>query len=419
MNNPPKILVVDDTPSGLLLLSRFLQQNGYAVLTARDGEQGYDIAVSERPDLILLDVIMPGKDGYEVCRMLKESSLTSEIPVIFVTARAETVDKIAGLDAGGVDYITKPFEPAEVMARVRTQLELKKVYEENLEYYKELLRSQKMASITTLASGIAHNINNLMGAVMGYADMLHIRLDSDEKAQLYTDKILRASQRIADLTNNLLMYGRAARSAMTTVNLKELLGKMVQLYGRVRPNGPQIILHIPPDIPDIKADRDQIFQALSNIFVNAWEATPPGGTITISISIGQLPDKNRRETSGSSIDGYAIISISDTGIGMDQRTAERIFEPFFTTKQTVGVGLGLSAASGIIQKHEGVITVDTRAGEGSTFHVYLPLSREKSTAVDDNVHLFEQIINAEDSSTIIGTSISDISPSPSHKGWEK
>jgi two-component system sensor histidine kinase/response regulator len=419
MNNPPKILVVDDTPSSVLLLSRFLQQNGYAVLTARDGDQGYDMAMSERPDLILLDVIMPGKDGYEVCRMLKESSLTTEIPVIFVTARAETVDKIAGLDAGGVDYITKPFEPAEVMARVRTHLELKKVYEENLEYYKELLRSQKMASITTLAGGIAHNINNLMGAVMGYADMLHLRLDSDEKAKIYTDKILKASQRIADLTNNLLMYGRAARSAMTTVNLKEMLGKMVQLYGRVRPNGPQINLHIPPDIPDIKADRDQIFQALSNIFVNAWEATPPDGTITISISIGQLPDKIRRETSGSSVDGYAIISISDTGTGMHQGTAKRIFEPFFTTKKTVGVGLGLSAASGIIQKHDGVISVDTRLGEGSTFHVYLPLSREKSTTVNANVHLFEHIINVEDGSPIIGAPISDIPPSPSHKGWEK
>jgi len=419
MNNPPKILVVDDNPSGVLLLYRFLRQNGYAILTAENGEQGYNMAVSEHPDLILLDVIMPGIDGYEVCRMLKADGRTMEIPVIFLTARVETVDKIAGLDAGGVDYITKPFESAEVMARVRTHMELKKIYEENLEYYREILRSQKMASITTLAGGIAHNINNLMGAVMGYADMLHTRLQSDEKSQLYTEKILKASQRIADLTKNLLMYGRAARSAMETISLKEMLEKMVKLYSRSHPNGPQIDLQIPLYVPEIEADRNQIFQALSNIFVNAQEATPPGGSVTISVSVGQLPDELHRENSGSAMDSHAIISISDTGAGMDEETSERIFEPFFTTKQTVGVGLGLSAASGIIQKHQGAISVDTKKGEGTTFHVYLPISQEKSTVVDTQVHLFEQILRAGDGPPVIGTPVSDIPSSPSHKGWGK
>ena len=419
MNNPPKILVVDDNPSGALLLYRLLQQNGYAILTAEDGEQGYNMAVSEHPDLILLDVAMPGIDGYEVCRMLKADGRTMEIPVIFLTARAETVDKIAGLDAGGVDYITKPFESAEVIARVRTHMELKKIYEENLEYYREILRSQKMASITTLAGGIAHNINNLMGAVMGYADMLHDRLQYDEKSQLYTEKILKASQRIADLTKNLLMYGRAARSAMETISLKEMLGKMVKLYSRAHPNGPRIDLQIPLYVPEIEADRNQIFQALSNIFVNAQEATPPGGTVTISVSVGQLPDELHHENSGSAMDSHAIISISDTGAGMDEEISERIFEPFFTTKQTVGVGLGLSAASGIIQKHQGAISVDTKKGEGTTFHVYLPISQEKSTVVDTQVHLFEQILRAGDGTPVIGTPVSDIPSSPSHKGWGK
>lgn len=415
MNNPSKILIIDDTPASVLLLSRLLSKDGYIVLIAEDSEQGYNMAVSEQPDLILLDVIMPGRDGYEICSALKENYLTAEIPVIFVTAKVEIVDKIRGLDIGGVDYVTKPFQPAEVIARVRTHLELKAMYEENLEYHRELLRSQKMASITTLAGGVAHNINNLMGAVMGYADMLHDRLQHDEKSQIYTDKILKASQRIAELTKNLLMYGRASRSAISTVNLRELLGKMVQLYSRTRPNGPSVDLQIPPEVPEMQADGDQILQALSNIFVNAQEATPPGGTVTISVRVGQLPDDLHREISGSAMDSYTIISISDTGVGMDQETVEKIFEPFFTTKQTVGVGLGLSAAYGIIQRHKGTISVDTRVDEGSTFHVYLPIAQEVSNVVDDQVHLFEQILRTDDGSLTVGASSLNIPPSSSHR----
>jgi len=415
MNNPSKILVVDDTAAGVLLLSRLLQKNGYVVLTTGDGEQGYKMAVSEQPDLILLDVMMPGKNGYEVCQDLKKNELTAEIPVIFVTSRTETIDKIEGLNAGGVDYVTKPFHPVEVIARVRTHLELKAMYEENLEYHRELLRSQKMASITTLAGGVAHNINNLMGAVMGYADMLHDRLQHDEKSQIYTDKILKASQRIAELTKNLLMYGRASRSTISTVNLRELLGKMVQLYSRTRPNGPSIDLQIPPEVPELQADRDQILQALSNIFVNAQEATPPGGTVTISVRVGQLPDDLHRELSGSAMDSYAIISISDTGVGMNQETIKKIFEPFFTAKQTVGVGLGLSAVHGIIQKHKGAISVDTRVGEGSTFHVYLPIVQEVPTIVDAQVDLFERILRTDDGSPTVGASSLNIPPSSSHR----
>ncbi len=415
MNNPSKILIIDDTPVDVLLLSRLLSKNGYTVLIAEDGEQGYNMAVSEQPDLILLDVIMPGRDGYEICSVLKENYLTAEIPVIFVTARVDIVDKIRGLDIGGIDYVTKPFQAAEVVARVRTHLELKAMYEENLEYYRELLRSQKMASITTLASGVAHNINNLMGAVMGYADMLHDRLQHDEKSQIYTDKILEASQRIAELTKNLLMYGRASRSAISTVNMRELLGKMVQLYSRTRPNGPSVDLQIPPEVPEMQADGDQILQALSNIFVNAQEATPPGGTVTISVRVGQLPDDLHRELSGSAMDSYTIISISDTGVGMDQETVEKIFEPFFTAKQTVGVGLGLSAAYGIIQRHKGTISVDTRVDEGSTFHIYLPIAQEVSNVVDDQVHLFEQILEADDGSLTVGASSLNIPPSSSHR----
>ena len=374
MNNPPKILVADDSPVDALLISRLLQREGYLVLSAENGIAAYDLAVSQQPDLILLDIMMPGQDGYAVCQLLKQNTTTSDIPVIFVTAKSETTDKVKGLNVGGIDYIAKPFRPAEVMARVQTHLRLKATYEENLEYHKALLQAQKMASITTLADGTAHNINNLMGTVIGYTDLLRENLSHEDNAYKYTDKVLEASQRAADLARDLLTYANAVHSTASSVDMRELFQRMIRLYGDKKLDSIRLDLHIPQDIPKIEADEDQILQALSNIFVNSREAIPDGGTIAISVGMGPLPPNVHCNGSEFVTDDYLIISISDDGAGMSEETVKRIFEPFFTTKKTVGVGLGLSAACGIIQKHKGAISVETKPGAGSTFRVYLPAS---------------------------------------------
>jgi signal transduction histidine kinase len=383
MNKPLKILIADDVQANVLILSRLLQRDGYQILSAEDGITAYNMAISQMPDLILLDIIMPGMDGYEVCRALKEEKVTSEIPIIFVTARTDTNDKIKGLDMGGVDYITKPFISAEVLARVRTHLTLKTMQDEKLKYHRELLKAQTMASITTLAGGIAHNINNLMGTVIGYADMLQDSIDHDEKAHRYIDRILEASQGVADLTSDLLAYARAGRSAATSrIDIKELLERIVELY---RLSGKyHVDLRIPNDPPEIWADQEQITQAISNIYVNAQEAVSDGGTVTVTVSTGQLPSDHSSGNWESETSDYIIISISDTGPGMDGETAQKVFEPFFTTKQTVGAGLGLSASYGIIQKHEGVVLVDTVPGEGSTFCIYLQIMQDRVTVASSS-----------------------------------
>jgi len=373
VNNPPKILIVDDAPMDVLLLSRLLQTEGHLVLSTSNGTAAYNMAVSEKPDLILMDIMMPELNGYATCKLLKENKATSDIPVIFVTSMSETVDKIKGLDIGGADYITKPYQLAEMMARINTHLRLRSKYEENLEYHKVLLQTQKMASISTLAGGVAHNINNLMGAVVGYADMLQESLEHSDRAYHYTNKILAASQRASDLAGDLLMYAKVSHSEIANIDMLELLRKMIRLYGTDDQHDVHIDLQAPPDIPNIQADSSQILQALSNILINSQEVTPNGGTVTISISTGPLPPDVYSNGFEPISETYLIISISDTGPGMDKETADMVFEPFFTTKKTVGVGLGLSAAHGIIQKHKGVIFVETEPGEGSTFHVYLPI----------------------------------------------
>lgn len=252
------------------------------------------------------------------------------------------------------------------------------MYEENIEYHKELLQLQKMASISLLAGDIAHNINNLMGTVIGYADMLHDNLataGNNERASRYTEKILEASQRVADLTQNLLIYARAGRSDFSKVDLKELLERVVRLYGNKNLDKVYIDLQISQDIPEIQGDRNQIFQALSHIFTNAQEAILDDGTIIVTAKTGELPSDNYFGDIEPGAENYVIISISDTGAGMNKETIENIFDPFSTEKQTLGARLGLSAAYSIIQRHKGAISVDTKLGEGSTFHIYLPISQ--------------------------------------------
>jgi two-component system sensor histidine kinase/response regulator len=375
MRNPPEILIIDDDQDNISLLSWVLKNSGYHVTCCDNGTDGYEMALSHLPDLILLDVTMSGKNGYEVCQCLRENNLTSCIPIIFVTARDSIGDKIKGLDTGGVDYITKPFQNSEILARVHTHLKLKSIYEENLEYNKELMRSQKMASITTLAGGIAHNINNLIGTVIGYADMLQESLDTNTKAHRYSRRILESAQRVSDLTKNLLNYARAGREAESRIDINTLLGKMVNLYKNKNQDKIQVKLNLANETLEIHGDQDRILQALANIFINAQEATPNNGIITIKTEKGHLPEKYECGEPDKNYKDYIVISISDTGPGINKDEVSMIFEPFFTTKQAVGAGLGLSAASGVIQKHKGAISVNTKPGEGSIFNVYLPMNQ--------------------------------------------
>ena len=371
MNKAQKILVVDDTPIDVLLLSRLLRQEGYTVLGAEDGTSGYNMAVAQQPNLILLDVMMPGQDGYGVCRSLKENELTENIPVIFITARSEAIDKVRGLNAGGVDYVTKPFQPTEVMARIRTHLKLKAMHEENEEHHRAILQLQEMASVTILAGEIAHEINNLLGAIIGYLDMMQTNLHNDHEAYKYTDEALEVSQHASKLAEELLMYTRIGPNGISDIDVQELLKRMLILYGNGDLSKARIDIQALQDIPKIQANGEQILQALSHIFVNSREATPDDGIITISVDTGQLPPDVICNGSDSATETYVIVSISDTGSGMDEEMIGKIFDTFFTTKQS-GTGLGLSAASSIIKKHRGAISVESKPGEGSTFHVYLP-----------------------------------------------
>lgn len=372
MHSPPCVLIVDDNLINIKLLAKSLLKENYRVLEAKNGNEGYNIAGSEKPDLILLDIMMPVKDGYEVCEMLKANEETKDIPVIFITAMTETTDKVRGLSLGAVDYITKPFNSAEVLARVRTQINLRRMYEENIGYQKILMEAQKMASLGILSEGMAHNFNNLLSVIFCYSEILLNSIEGRQKE--YVEKIMNSTTRMKYLIKQLLDFAESKKVMPVSLEIQNFLENIVEFFSESYPEEPaiEIELQIENSEEKIFGDGKLLFQSFLNILINAREAMKYGGKITIKTERIAIPEQLRSKISNLN-DIYICISITDTGKGIKEDNLENIFLPFFTTKNTVGVGLGLSTSYGIIKNHGGIITAESMYGKGSTFHIYLPV----------------------------------------------
>jgi len=408
-----RILAVDDDLGSLGVLGGLLQSH-YEVLVAASGERALQIALIEpKPDLILLDVLMPGMDGYDVLARLRDNPATRAIPVIFVTGLDSTEDEKKGLELGAVDYITKPYRSPIILARIHTQLALKRARDglvnqnayleaevarrlkENQQVQMQLLQSEKLAAIGQLAAGIVHEINTPVGFVKsnlgtldGYLLDIFAVLDACEalEAACPADDALLAKlrelkqqkdigflrndigpllaesrqglDRVAKIVSDLKNFSRAGSSDWLWTNLhNELDATLNIVWNEIKYH---CTLHKDyGDIPEVYCVPSQINQVLLNLLVNAAQAIPDKGAITIRS--GQVGDD-------------VFIAIADTGAGIPAENLPRLFEPFFTTKPVgKGTGLGLSIAYGIMQKHGGRLEVDSTVGEGTTFTLWLPV----------------------------------------------
>jgi two-component system cell cycle sensor histidine kinase/response regulator CckA len=397
---PPKgtILVVDDTPANLRVLMSLLTSKGYTVRPAPSGERALQFVQATLPDLILLDILMPGMDGYAVCAQLKADARTSAIPVIFLSSEHEPLNKVQAFALGGVDYITKPFQAEEVLARVETHLSLgmlrkhlealvqerthelsaandrlKAEIAERKRLEAQLLQAQKMESVGQLAGGIAHDFNNLLTAITGYTELLRNALSPDAPAQHDLDEIARAAERAANLTRQLLAFARKQIIEPQVLNLNDLLLETNKLVRRLIGEDIELAVVPAPNLGLVKVDPGQLEQVLVNMAVNARHAMPYGGKLTIETRNVVLDQDEAGQYVGLTPGAYVSLAVSDTGIGMDQATQAHIFEPFFTTKGPgEGTGLGLAMCYGIVKQHGGDIAIDSGLGRGTTFKIYLP-----------------------------------------------
>ncbi|MBD3562485.1 PAS domain S-box protein, partial [Planktothrix sp. FACHB-1355] len=626
------ILIVDDTPTNLGVLFDLLADSGFKVLVAQDGESAIQKVEYARPDLILLDVLMPGIDGFETCCRLKASQSTKDIPVIFMTALTETVDKVKGLRLGAVDYITKPFQHEEVLARVTTHLSIcdltKKLQEKNLrlqeeiqeralaeealrqsekrfrtivdtaqegiwlldaqantiyvnqrisemlgytieeilgrswfdfmdnlarieavqkferrlqeinqrhdlrflrkdgseiwtivssspmginngefigainmltditerklseqkireqaallditkdavivrdlqnkilfwnkgaeqiygwtqekvigkdvheildketspqiieiqnifaqkgewhgelnqvtkgghdiivescwtlvrddkqqpksvlvvntnitekkQFEKQFLRAQRMESLGTLAGGIAHDFNNVLTPIMMAIQLLQIKI-KDKQGQEWLNTLEINVKRAADLVKQVLSFARGCEGKRTLMEVTHLLLETEQIIKNTFPKSIEVNVNISPELWCVAGDPTQLHQVLVNLCVNARDAMPEGGTLTISAENIFIDENFARMNIEAKVGSYIAIAVSDTGFGISNKILERIFDPFFTTKDLgKGSGLGLATVSGIVKGHGGFIEVFSEVKKGTKFNVYLP-----------------------------------------------
>ncbi|BCR04484.1 hypothetical protein DESUT3_15530 [Desulfuromonas versatilis] len=247
----------------------------------------------------------------------------------------------------------------------------------------QYLHAQKMESVGRLAGGVAHDFNNILTAISGFAHVTLRKMPAELPLRSNLEQILLATDRAASLTRELLLFSRKQPSERRTLDLNEILGKVEAFLQRTL--GTDIDLRTLPHASPLPvlADSHQLQQVLMNLAVNARDAMPQGGTLTMQAKTVELDEQSALAHGQAKPGAYALLRVSDTGTGMDQATLKQIFEPFFTSKGVgKGTGLGLAVAYGIIKQHEGFITADSKPGQGSSFHIYLPLTTPAAASTE-------------------------------------
>lgn len=362
-----KILVFDDQPINVQLLKRKLERSGLEVLTANNGLEALEVVKVHKPDLILLDLMMPDMDGIEVCQRLQERSDTRSIPVIFVTARSTKESKLEGLAVGAVDYITKPIDLDETIARVQTQLRFAAINRENLELQRRLEESRRAATIGAVAQGIAHNLNNLLGVVIGYLDLIKNGYEKPALVKKNAQSLDDAIQRIVGIVRQLSSLVVKSRPDLTRVPVRQVIeGGIRRFHTDYKLTAP-VTVENTLGTQEIETNIETFEEILSKLLINAWEAYHDAPPEKREISLHtRLTERGRGEA-------MLEIRIDDRGTGISEEIRDRMFEPFVSSKRTVGVGMGLTIARHSLRSLGGEVQVVSRPEGGASAIVVHPV----------------------------------------------
>jgi signal transduction histidine kinase/CheY-like chemotaxis protein len=262
---------------------------------------------------------------------------------------------------------------------VRDITDRKKAEKEQQKLQSQLIQAQKMESIGTLAGGIAHDFNNILNVIIGFSSLIEMNMREDDPLRTNLKEIFSASERATHLTQSLLSFSRKQIMVPKYVNLNEIVNGVKKMLARIISEDIELMTRLTEEELTVMADSVQIEQVLINLATNARDVMPDGGSLTIETELVELDDNYIKMHGFGKIGKYVLISISDTGFGIDEATKTKIFEPFFTTKELgKGTGLGLSMVYGIIKQHNGYINVYSEPGEGTTFRIYLPVIKAVS-----------------------------------------
>ena len=339
------------------------------IFVAYNGRECLDTVEKVKPDLILLDIMMPEMDGIETCQRLKSNPVTETIPVIFITAKATKEGKLEGLGAGAVDYITKPIDLDETLARVRTQLRLQEMFQENLELQERLGDARKAAAVGAITQGIAHNLNNLLGVVVGYLDLIKNGYDSPDMIKRSVGLMDHAITRMVNIIRQLATIASNERYELFSLSVSDLIESSIERFKS--DYGVQAKITLESDLEEdarISANAETFEIVLGKLLINAWESyskdtAPDNRPILVSARI-------QRERGPAMLE---LLRVIDQGSGIAHQVIDTLFEPFITTKTSVGRGMGLTIARHTIRNLEGDLHLKQNPEGGVTATLTHPL----------------------------------------------
>ncbi len=372
--NEAIVLIVDDTEENVEILVEALGDD-YEVSVAMDGESALEAVEEELPDLILLDVMMPDINGYEVCERLKSEPKTASIPIIFLTALTEINDKTKGFEAGAVDYITKPFEILEVRARVKTHLSMY-IMSQEIEEQRQVAEANTRAKAEFLAT-MSHEIRTPMNGVLGMAQLL-LETSLDKKQREFAETIYNSGNALLGVINDILDHSKleAGKLDIETIPFspKSLVISVERLMvNRAQEKAIDLVVNVANEVPDVVlGDANRIRQILLNFLSNAIKFTERG-RIEIVLKLCN--------------NGDLYFSVIDTGIGIDDEGKKKLFQDFSQVDSSIsrrygGTGLGLSICKKIVSIMNGEIGVKSKIGDGSEFWFSIPTLETDKKAID-------------------------------------
>jgi signal transduction histidine kinase len=450
-----RILIVEDSPTQAAQLQFILDAEDIAADIAADAERGMAMYESGQYDMVISDIMMPGMSGYDLCHRIKHHEGGRDTPVILLSTLSDPMDIIRGLECEADNFITKPYEADQLVARVRTvlanramrssgkltfgveivflgkkflinsekeqildlliatfedivrtnlglqaskaqlaaaKLELetyaheleRRVQERTAELVaqqEQLHQAQKMEAVGQLTGGLAHDFNNLLMIIIANLDLLETMLKGQPAAQKLVNAAVGASLRGAELTKQLLAFSRRQQLQPQPVDLNRLVSATAELLRRTLGEAIAIRTAFGRQIWTADADPSQVESALVNLSINARDAMPGGGALTIETANVTLDDVYVADNPDATAGDYVMLAVTDTGTGMPPDVVRRVFEPFFTTKPVgQGTGLGLSMVYGFAKQSGGHVKIYSEPGHGTTVRLYLPKAKAQHAA---------------------------------------
>lgn len=378
-NKALRALIADDSENDVLILLHVLRKAGYEPVYERVWTAPAMKAALQRQawDIVISDYEMPNFGGFEALQLLKESG--QDLPFILISAVVSEETAVAAMKAGAHDYIMKRnlarLAPAiERELREAQTRRARKAAEAALRQSEEQLRQvQKIEAVGRLAAGVAHDFNNILTAIMGHSELLIRQLDADDPRRKNAEQIEKVAHLAAGLTRQLLIFSRKQVIEPRVLNLNAVILDIKKMLCRLIGEDIEFCTLLDPAAGHIKADPGQIEQVIMNLAVNARDAMPGGGKLTVTTANTTLDKNHLNNFPDMDAGGYVMLAIADTGTGMSEEVKAHLFEPFFTTKPSgKGTGLGLATCFGIVKQNTGHINVHSELGSGTTFKIYFP-----------------------------------------------